>query len=177
MQFEQLCAKYATDKGKYANVYPLLLESLRNQVTSILEMGLGGGGSLRVWMEYLPNARIYGLDIQASVLRDIPITEEEHRRIQVVIGDQSDAVFMLSVLHMEKAFDIVIDDAGHEAVNQKIAFDILFPHVRGLYFVEDIPPGTESLEKHWGVSKLPQHVWIMSPQSKEYVAVFKGTGQ
>ena len=65
--FTRLCLKYQkTDKHtthSYDTVYHQLLSGKRDSVTSVLEIGVREGDSLRVWREYFPNATIHGIEI------------------------------------------------------------------------------------------------------------------
>ena len=81
----QLANRFGTDKGSvighshdYAKLYSFLFEQFRNQVFSMLEIGLLRGGvedgrsaerhvydapSIRMWLEFFPRAAVFGFDI------------------------------------------------------------------------------------------------------------------
>jgi len=93
------------------------------------------GASLRVWRDYFPNARVYGADIDDSVLFSEP-------GIQTFHLDQTDPA---SIGHMwqkikEPNFDLIIDDGLHEFD----AGSCLFKHSAhrlgpsGIYIIEDV---------------------------------------
>ena len=86
-----LVEKYGTDKSlsEYTHTYSDLFTPIKDQITSILEIGIGTlnpeipssfcgnihhfnhykpGGSLRVWRDYFKNAQIYGADIDKDIL-------------------------------------------------------------------------------------------------------------
>ena len=51
----------------YFDIYERHLSRLRNQKPVILEIGVFGGGSLKMWKEYFGcDAQIVGLDIEES---------------------------------------------------------------------------------------------------------------
>lgn len=64
----------AEDRGRcgggkgvyYHRFYPYFLAPLRNTAISLLEIGLDVGGSLKLWEEYFPKAKIFGADIVAK---------------------------------------------------------------------------------------------------------------
>lgn len=141
----KLAHKYGTDKTHYTPFYSLLLEGRRNTVASVLEIGIGTpsamqhvagykpGASLRMWEEYFPQAYIYGMDNDASVLF-------ETERIYTFCADQSrpDTYTLRADIH--ERFDLIIDDGSHNAEHQLITFKALKPRLRpgGLYIIEDV---------------------------------------
>ncbi len=121
---------------RYTEIYEDFLHSKISEPLLILEIGVWKGGSLRMWEEYFPNAKIVGIDIlpeSASI---------ETKRAKVQIGDASDPAFLLDVVdeHLGGSVDVVIDDGSHALEHQVVALESLFPRLneRGLYFVEDI---------------------------------------
>ena len=60
-----LTIKYDVDALElgYTQHYDQLLSEVRNDFTKVLEIGVETGRSHRLWLEYFPNAKIYGYDI------------------------------------------------------------------------------------------------------------------
>jgi hypothetical protein len=79
------------------HVYPKMLQRFRNKTFSLLELGIGYGGSLRMWRDYFPKANIYGID-------NNPDTIFQERRITTFLGDQADRGFLAKVLENPRAF-------------------------------------------------------------------------
>ena len=55
-----------TDKNtvhSYLPLYENLLSDKKESAKNILEIGIQGGGSIKLWHDYFPNAVIYGADI------------------------------------------------------------------------------------------------------------------
>ena len=50
----------------YDNIYPMFLESLRDQTFNMLEIGVNEGSSMNLWGEYFPHSKIYGVDIDSA---------------------------------------------------------------------------------------------------------------
>ena len=66
MNLDTLFLARATDKGSsghdYAASYEKLLAPFRDREITLLEIGVGTGGSLEAWREYLPQALVFGID-------------------------------------------------------------------------------------------------------------------
>lgn len=139
----RLAIKYGTDKWgehRYTPIYHAMFQGLREAPLRLLEIGVGGydfaftgGGSLRMWAEYFPNARLVGLDIAAKRLTLDP-------RITIVRGSQTDRALLQQLWLAHGPFDIVIDDGSHIASDVLTSFRILYPMMKpdGIYAVEDV---------------------------------------
>lgn len=142
---DQLARKHGSDKGSepvaglsgkgYTSIYSQFFEPLRQGNLAVLEIGVYRGASLRMWEEFFPNARIFGVDV------DPACTRYESDRTSVIIGDQADTAFLQRLVDAVAApLDIVIDDGGHHMHQQQTSLEFLFPHVArgGLYCIEDL---------------------------------------
>jgi len=103
-----------------------------------LEIGNRWCGALWGWRVYLPNAKIYGLDIdkQSQVFQ----TNNPDTGIDVYQGDQTD-VNLLKKIHKDaEKLDIIIDDGGHTMTQMKTSFETLWPLLEdgGIYIIEDL---------------------------------------
>jgi hypothetical protein len=138
----QLAMTARTDKGdadhtfqgvSYLDIYERYFRPLRRKPLRILEIGVLGGASMRLWKRYFPKAQIYGLDL------DPACRQHEEDRITIEIGSQADSG-ALARLSEHGPFDIVIDDGSH--VNRHIlaSFAKLWRHVTpgGIYVIEDL---------------------------------------
>jgi SAM-dependent methyltransferase len=162
-QLYEIASRHACDKGlhgpsnkwsgnNYTDVYQAYFGHRRNEITAIMEIGLGvkgenwkanishgendtGGASLKLWYDYFPNAKIIGLDINpAGFLRN--------DRIDTHQTDQGDRGQLQAIVEKYKtgSFDIIIDDGSHRADHQQITLETLFPLLKpdGLFFIEDL---------------------------------------
>lgn len=134
----ELLKTYNTDKNRfhsYGHVYEQFLPRVRERVTSVLELGVYNGESLRVWRDFFPNAQIIGVDNNPSCLVD-------ELRIESRLGDQADPLFLTYIGMKHGPFDIVIDDGSHIIEHQLTSFLYLWPFLKSdglsLYFIEDI---------------------------------------
>lgn len=129
-----LAEKYGTDKLAHAYLphYEARFTPLRESPVVLLEIGVMEGASLKMWRDYFPFGRIYGIDaVEACVF-----TEE---RIKVFHGRQEEEKFLATVLTQTGPFDIVVDDGSHHAQDHLVSFHFLWPHMNngGWYAIED----------------------------------------
>jgi hypothetical protein len=121
--------------SSYFPAYERHLQRFRNQAVTMIEIGCGRGGSLQMWKNFLgPHARIVGIDIEERT------KSYEEYQIDVRIGDQSDTVFLQSLIDEFGSPDIVLDDGSHMASHMVTTFEYLYPRMgsTGLYMVEDM---------------------------------------
>jgi len=131
--------RYNTDKRShgYLPIYERLFEPFRflDGVT-VMEIGVLGGESLRLWHRWFPKGRIIGVD---NRLPDGTLESLTADGIMVHLENQGDEVAMDALGAAYKP-QIVIDDAGHQSSPQIACLKALWPHVApgGLYIVEDL---------------------------------------
>ena len=161
-----LADRYGSDKGsrkhRYTELYQMLFLPYREREIDFLEMGLQIGGpehgvsadrkttdapSVRMWLEYFPNARIHGLDVS-----DFSWFEAE--RFSFHRCDMDSRAAIAGAAAGMPAFDIIIDDASHASHHQQNGFLELFSKVKpgGLYVIEDLRWQPEAYEKP-GITK------------------------
>jgi trans-aconitate methyltransferase len=117
----------------YMRHYEAMLAATAASVKSVLEIGLGDGSSLKLWLELFPNAHIYGIDTERHFDWDLT-----HPRVTVHQMDQKDT--HIRDLFPRESLDIVIDDGLHLPDYQRASLEILWPDLKpgGWYFIEDI---------------------------------------
>ncbi len=150
-KLKELYDYYGSDKARDHD-YHLLYGSLLSDptsVTDLLEIGLGTnnprlisnmgkrgrpGGSLRAFRDFLPEARVYGADIDRQILF-------EEGRITTFFVDQTDPVSLTALAsQIGGHFDLIIDDGLHSP-NANLAvldFGLRRIKVGGWLVVEDI---------------------------------------
>lgn len=122
----------------YFDIYERYFSSYRGKDINLLEIGVGSGGSSKMWKEYFSknNAKvnIYGIDINEKC------KQFEQDGIKIFIGSQSDREFLRYIKSIIPKVDILIDDAGHVTDEQIVTFEELYDHVKddGIYWCEDI---------------------------------------
>jgi hypothetical protein len=121
----------------YTYFYDKLFSPLRDKPILMLEIGVSGGGSLKMWYEYFPNATIIALDINDE-------KELSNDRVYVYQLDQSNETELVNFVNQcnknKYEFDIIIDDGSHHMYDQQITLGYLFPVLKskGIYIIEDL---------------------------------------
>lgn len=134
--------RHGTDKASgphqhdYLHWYERFLHPLRDKKLIIMEMGIGSGGSLKMWRDYFIRAKIVGFDTGDK-------KEYNGERIETMIGDQNSEQDINQLIERYGPFDVVVDDAGHDPNCQVKCFQMILPHVNpgGYYILEDIGGG------------------------------------
>ena len=119
--------------NSYASIYEELLFKYVGQEVALAEIGIGYGGCLQMWREYLGDkSSIFGIDSGDRLLYEEP-------QIKCFLADQSQPETIESVAKQLPELDIFIDDAGHFSHQQISTFNIMFSKLKrgGLYFCED----------------------------------------
>tara|TARA_Y100000310_G_scaffold109405_1_gene107858 strand:+ start:8780 stop:9439 length:660 start_codon:yes stop_codon:yes gene_type:complete len=150
-----LALKYDTDKAKkkgdalyhgYTEEYEKVFDSVANKETSLFEIGVLSGSSLRMWAEYFINGKIYGMDL---------FHRDDHMHIQEQLASTGIITFKGSQRKREDLYhimenighklDIIIDDGSHWNDDIRISLGTLFPYLKsgGHYIIEDSLYGDE----------------------------------
>lgn len=145
-EMRKLFNKYKCDKGHkhgYEEVYEKNFEKLKNEKINILELGIFKGASTEAWVDYFPNATIYGIDIFKRLdPKTVPILN--HERVKWIKGDslKSSIAKQIEKEWGDVRFDIIIDDGMHTPDANRISFQHLNPFLKddGAYFIEDVFP-------------------------------------
>ncbi len=138
MTLLELMQKHKTDKAehRFDIPYGFFFDDLRHQVKAVLEIGVKRGASLRVWEEYFPEAKIFGIDINPKYSRSAS------ERSRVFIGSQTDGDVLRQVsAAADFRFDLIVDDGSHMADDQVGTLKYLWPFLkppRGIYALEDL---------------------------------------
>jgi hypothetical protein len=188
-ELTKLADTFGSDKGTqmsahfYTRIYEKLFWHLRSTKLTLLEIGLlradknarrelcaaegktnavaDQAPSLQMWRTYLPNADIYGFDIDdfSNVRID---------RCRIFQGDMSDRDdLIVAAKNIGEPIDILIEDGGHVSHHQQVAFGTLFPYVRsgGMYIIEDL---------HW---QNPKYEKPDAPKTRDLCRQLQVTGK
>lgn len=149
MTLDEIGLKHGTDKASkhsvfghdYMRHYELFFLPLRESKIKLLEIGVGGGESIRTWIEYFSSALVFGVDKVTNTNEWNTPGGHPHERYTFVGGDQSDPTMWkcLCADHGSE-WDVIIDDGGHYNNQIITSFNSMWPNIKkgGLYCIEDI---------------------------------------
>jgi hypothetical protein len=158
MTLDQIAIKHQTDKASqftrtYAKPHDYCVhlekffEPMRYKPINLLEIGVGGGESIRTWLEYFPHAIVVGIDIVKCTNPWNTPGESLDPRYCFVHGSQSSRVFWSSFKkQIGRKWDIIIDDGSHVSKDIIETFQALWPvlNLNGIYEVEDLAVAPEA---------------------------------
>jgi hypothetical protein len=119
----------------YFEIYDRHFARFRGTDVTIMEIGVGHGGSLQMWRRYFgERCRVIGVDTNE---RCKAFAEPG---VEIEIGNQADRGFLRQLMTQYPGLDIVVDDGGHQMVEQITSFEELFWHLSesGVYLCEDL---------------------------------------
>jgi cephalosporin hydroxylase len=141
----------------YLEVYDILFAPYKESNTSIMEIGIQYGCSLRLWKEYFTeDSSVFGIDIcdNCSIekvyknLRENAFPnpmevdlDEDFTNIHLDKVDSHNPQQYLNKLYLNQTkFDIIIDDGWHSPTSNVVNFMNFIPYLKkdGLYVVEDM---------------------------------------
>lgn len=134
MCLNDLGLKYDTDKASSGHNYLGTYEKFLpyTGVSCLVEIGVFKGGSLRMWEEYYPSAKIIGIDIDPNYLFN-------DGRIQCLECDTRDLAKLKGLIDWSMV-DVVVEDGSHKWCDQLNMFYTLFPLLPSgaVYILEDL---------------------------------------
>jgi len=131
------------DKGtvhSYIEVYESILAPYRETALNILEIGILGGASLKMWEQYF-TGKVYGIDCT-----DQPLGGKFDLRPMIESGKHN--IVIMDATNEEQIeknfagikFDVIIDDGSHAVEHQLLSYFHFRKHLslEGIYIIEDI---------------------------------------
>ncbi len=130
---QQIGLRHTTDKATthfYMDTYEHYLGHLRDKEFNLLEVGVAGGSSMKMWKEGFPKANLHGIDINPDCAGYVP---------NVHIGSQTDHAFLDKLFSEIGVPDILIEDGSHVGQDMIDTFKYVFPKMKSgsLYMLED----------------------------------------
>lgn len=132
-----LAANFGTDKLQHGYLPHYAWHINTEKVNTMLEIGIGKGGSAKMWKEYMPKAEIHIMDLFEDP-DHMPEHEAQLIGLHTHKGDQSS---LEDLKKITTQFDLIIDDGSHNASDMLASFSRLFMHnlkPGGWYVVEDL---------------------------------------
>ena len=126
--------KYSIKWSNYFEIYENLFKRFVNKKITLVEVGIGNGGSLFMWRNYFgKKAKIIGIELNPEVKK------LEKNGFKIFIGDQSSPDFWKNFYKKVGKIDILIDDGGHTNLQQITTLMESIKHINhnGMIVVED----------------------------------------
>lgn len=149
MTLNQLGILHGTDKATehpvgahgYCPHYEQFLASLRESNVKMFEVGVGGGESIRMWLDFFPQASVVGVDIVSRTNIWNDPDSSPNPRYKFCQGDQSCKTFWACFMaDFGSDWDFAADDGGHVSSQIITTFNAVWPHIKsgGFYAIEDL---------------------------------------
>jgi hypothetical protein len=94
-----------------------------------------GGASIKMWHDYFPNGKVFGIDIN-------PCPYLDNDRLKTFVADQGSMGDLEAFVKAsgDVLFDVIIDDGSHLPHHQQISLSFFFKRLKsgGFYFIEDL---------------------------------------
>ena len=119
----------------YEDFYHENFNEIKKNKLDILEIGTAKGDSLASFYFYFPNAYLTGVDNNPFRAR------YKSNRVRILYGDISSKKILKNLTqHLNKKFDIIIEDCSHRLIDQILCFVENFNSLKngGIYIVEDL---------------------------------------
>jgi len=136
--------------------------TLKDKPIKLVEIGVGGGESIRTWLDYFAFAWVLGIDNVHDTNRwntpkkwnTCDAESDGYDRYAFMAADQTDPTFWACfAADVGRTVDIAIDDGSHEPKGVQMSFAGLWPLIKpgGFYVIEDLGCGftTPGLPTHW----------------------------
>lgn len=119
---------FNTDKIYRHGYFPtyMRIASVLGPQAKVLEIGVAGGESLRMWQSLFPLGEITGVDIDPDAV--FPAGTK-----RIIASQTSPRLAQLG------QFDLIVEDASHDGKLSRETFDLMWSHVAGggYYILED----------------------------------------
>jgi len=126
--------RYTIKWDNYFEIYDQIFKIYEDKKITIVEIGVGNGGSLFMWKSFFKNnARVIGIELNPEAKK------LEKYGFEIFIGDQADPNFWKDFFDKVGHVDIILDDGGHRNLQQITTLVETIDNINdnGLIIVED----------------------------------------
>lgn len=150
---DEIAIEYGTDKASkhpsinghnYCIHYDRYFSPIRASARKVLEIGVGGAESMKMWLDFFPYAAVHGIDIVRDTNDWNTPGAKPDPRYTYSHGNQSDeTMWQCFVANHGSDWDVIVDDGGHCNSEIITSFKMMWPHIRpgGMYCIEDLACG------------------------------------
>lgn len=148
MTWEELQAAHKDLTDKFANGYGPVYQHIWGRLPAaarVLEVGVDGGGSLRLWQAAFPAGLVAGVDCNDGAVWPAGT-------VRIVADQDSPDLPRLAAEASPAGWDLIIDDASHLGRLSRATFGLLWPLVApgGWYVLEDWAVGVPGNDPYFG---------------------------
>lgn len=120
-----------------SNMYDPLLGHLKNKPLKMLEIGVRGGGSTRLWLSYFKNIHLFAVDNGTDLTKEIV---DEIPNMNKLTFIKADAYLDSTLSQIPNELDVIIDDGPHTLKSQVYFLNKYINNLKesGMMFVEDV---------------------------------------
>ena len=124
----------------YLATYDRLFSPKRLSAKRVMEVGIGGGGSIKLWRDYFVNATVYGVDITRDRREWPPLKQDPRIILHAGKDAYNNAFFKSTFLDPGLTFDMILDDGPHtlESMKQYIRLYSQILTEDGILVIEDV---------------------------------------
>ena len=124
-------------KKLFSNIYDPLIGHLKSKPVKMLEIGVRGGGSTRLWLSYFENIHLFTLDNGDDLTKEIVDEIPDMNKLTFI---KADAYLESTLSQIPNELDVIIDDGPHTLKSQVYFLHNYINKLKGsgMMFVEDI---------------------------------------
>lgn len=115
---------------KLSHGYAMIYDKVPRTIKRVFEIGIGGGHSLKAWLDIFPAAEVYGLDINGAKVEDQRV-KNIHCDINVFNPEEH-------IQNLDTKFELIVDDGSHQAKEIISGWQKLRDYCTGIYVIEDV---------------------------------------
>lgn len=181
----KLFKKYNADKSSnghfYFSVYGKDFSPYREDAINILEIGIWKGASCEAWLDFFPNANVYGVDtFQRVDPRDVSVLQD-NRMKAFKLDSTANIHSKLKDEFGDLKFDFIIDDGLHTPEANQKTFENFMPFLKeeehAAYYIEDAWPldilTHDEMEHPWITSRQDIYNMIKFSRFKNVIDQYK----
>jgi len=137
--------KLKSDKGnkkhRYTKLYDNYFNDLRYEQLHLIEMGVADGTSMRMWLTYFQNGKVFGLDNRNIKENKYLVKQIATKRFNFTKGNQGSGKKLQAIINKaDGILNIVIDDCCHRSEERLFSLNFLWPYLQsgGIYIIENL---------------------------------------